>query len=131
MIIVRTPEDELFNYTECEELFNKNRDKVEDDGSTFSEVIKRTSFYSFYDIATGELIGCIYYFKKGKKLYVSAFSERGHHKKNLECFRTSLSWYRCNVYAYCKEKTAILCLLRSGFEKISKNIYILRRNKNG
>lgn len=127
MIIVRTPKDVLFNYAECEELYNRNIDKLEEDKCNFRNLLKRTFFYSFYDIPTGKLIGCIYYFFKGKKLYVSAFAERGHHKLNLECFKTSLTWWTGNIYSYCKEKTAILCLLRSGFEKKSKNIFILRR----
>lgn len=131
MIVVRTQKDKLFNYAECEELFNRYKDKLEEDGATFREILKRTCFYSFYDIHTRELIGCIYYYKKGRKLYMSAFAERGHHKLNLECLKESFSWWKSNIYAYCKEKPAILCLLRCGFEKRSKNMYVLRRNKNG
>lgn len=127
MIVVRTPKDKLFNYTECEELYNRCKDKLEDDGASFDEVLKRTCFYSFYDICSRKLIGCIYYFKKGKRLYVSAFAERGHHLANLECLQTSLNWWNCNIWSYCKEKPAILCLLRSGFKKHSKNMYVLRR----
>lgn len=127
MIVVRTQKDELFNYAECEELYNKNKHILEEDGATFNDILKRSCFYSFYDFCTRQLIGCIYYFKKGNKLYVSAFAERGHHLENLECFQTSLTWWDCNIWAYCKEKTAILCLLRSGFKKYSKNMYLLRR----
>ncbi len=127
MIIVRTQEDELFNYAECEELFNKYKDILEEDGANFETVLRRSWFYSFYDISKAELIGCAYYFKKGNKLYVSAFAKKGHHLTNLECFQTSLRWWDCNIWAYCKEKTAILCLLRSGFKKYSKNMYLLRR----
>ena len=127
MIVVRIPDDKLFNYSECEELFNRYRDILEEDGRTFRDVLENTFFYSFYDVCSGELIGCAYYFKKGNKLYVSAFAERGHQKLNLECFQTSLTWWKCNIYAYCKQKPAILGLLRSGFKKISKNMYVLRR----
>ena len=127
MIVVRTPKDKLFNYAECEELYNRNKGKLESDNSTFREVLKRTLFYSFYDICSGELIGCLYYYKKANKLYVSAFAERGHHKLNLECFKETFNWWTGNIYAYCKEKTAIMCLYRCGFKKISKNMYVLRR----
>lgn len=131
MIVVRTQKDKLFNYAECEELFNRYNTKLEEDGASFREILTRTCFYSFYDICTRKLIGCIYYYKKGNRLYVSAFAERGHHKQNLECFQTSLTWWKGNIYAYCKEKTAIMCLLKSGFKKKSKNMYVLRRNTNG
>lgn len=131
MFIVRTQNDVLFNYAECEELYNRHVCKLEEDRASFRDLLKRTCFYSFYDIPSGQLIGCIYYYKKGNRLYVSAFAERGHHKLNLECFKQSLEWWKGNIYAYCIERPAILCLLRLGFEKKSKHIYVLRRNKNG
>lgn len=127
MIIVRTQNDTLFNYAECEELFNKHKDKLEEDGSTFDDVLKRTCFYSFYDISTGKLIGCIYYFKKGRKLYVSVFAERGHSEINFKCFAKSLTWWKGNIWAYCKQRTAKIGLIRAGFEQVSKNMYVLRR----
>jgi hypothetical protein len=125
MIIVRTPNDELFNYTECEEMYELNKELVGD--GEFSDIVKQTYFFSFYDLQTGSLIGCIYFYLKGSRMYVNAFAGRKTHKKNLECLKTALSWCKRNVYAKTKHKTAKLCLLRCGFEEVSKNLYKYRR----
>lgn len=127
MIIARTPNDELFNYTECEELYNQNKELVGD--GSFEDVIKRTDFYSFTIWNNNELIGCIYYYKRdGSRTYVNAFARRGHHELNLECLKESLNRRKENViYAETKHKTAILCLYRLGFKKISENLYEYRR----
>lgn len=127
MIIIRTPNDTLFNYGECEELYNKCRDDLEDD--EFRDVVHRTAFYSFIDWATGELIGCIYFYHIDGNLYVNAFANRGHHELNLECFKKSLSWWDCDVYARALHKTSRLCVLRAGFKRIKDNLFVYRRNK--
>lgn len=125
MIIVRTPNDALFNYAECEELYEQNKHLIEDD--SFEDIVKRTWFYSFYDLGENKLIGCIYFYLRGSRMYVNAFAGRKTHKKNLECLKTALSWFRRNIYAKTKHKTAKLCLLRCGFEEVSKNLYKYRR----
>ena len=129
MIVVRTPEHLLFNYTECREMFEKHHKKLDVDD--YDTVLKTTHFFSFIDWNKGELIGCIYFYQQDGRLYVTAFASRKHHLTNLECFKKSLTWYNCDIYAECKQKTAILCLLKSGFEKLEKDIYIYRRKSNG
>lgn len=130
MIDVRTPDNELFNYTEAEELYNQCRADLKDD--EFEKVIKRTQFYAFYIKKTAELIGCIYFFEKNRRLYVNAFANRGHHALNLECFKESLKWFKRNIYAIGLYKTSRLCLLKCGFTRIKDNLFVLKRsNKNG
>ncbi len=118
---------DLFNYTECEELYNQCKNEIQDDD--FKDVIKRTFFYSFHIWPTGEVLGCIYYFYKGKKLYVNAFASRHHHLLNLECFKKSLEWFKCNIYAEGLHRTSRLCLLKCGFKRVKGNLFIYRRNK--
>ena len=125
MIVVRTPQDDLFNYTEVEELYNSCKKELND--GEFKEVVKSNLFYAFYIWQTGELIGCIYFYHRGKKLYVNAFSNRGHHELNLECFRKSLTWFDCDIYADGLHKTSRLCLLKSGFKRVKDNLFIYRR----
>lgn len=126
MIIVRTPNDTLFNYTECEELYNKSKELIGDD--EFEDVVKRTDFYSFIIWQNNELLGCIYYYKKNNKTYVNAFAERGHHEINLECLKESLNRRKEKViYAETKHRTASICLYRLGFKKIKDNLYEYRR----
>ena len=127
MITVRTPKHELFNYAECEELYNSCKADLQ--GDDFDKVIKNTLFYSFYIWQTGELIGCIYYYKKNGKMYVNAFAKRGHHLLNLECLKESLTWFKCNIYAEALHKTSRLCVLKCGFKRKKGNLFIYRRKK--
>ena len=122
MIVVRTPKDKLFNYTEVEELYNECKNDLED--GDFSEVIKSTLFYSFYIWKTVELIGCVYFYCRGRKLYVNAFAKRGH-----QCFKESLKWFKRNIYADGLHKTSRLCLLKCGFKRVKNNLFVLKRRK--
>ena len=71
MITVRTPKDKFFDYKKVEKLYISCRNDLQDDD--FKEVIKRTLFYSFYISANNELIICIYFHKKGRRLFVNKF----------------------------------------------------------
>lgn len=124
MLRVITPKDMTFNYTECEELYNEYKELIGDDD--FKDVINRTRFYAFYISKTMELIGCIYYYEIGRKLFVNAFANRHHHELNLECLKESMRWFKRNIYAKTNHKTAILCLLKCGFKK-ENNLYVHRR----
>lgn len=126
MIKVINSKSIIFNYAECEELYNSCKDKINDDD--FEDIIKRTLFFSFYIASTNELIGCIYFYTIGRKLFVNAFANRHHHLINLECLKESLKWFKRNVYAKSKEKTAIYCLRKCGFQYDKKrDLYIHRR----
>lgn len=125
MITVYTPQDTLFNYTEVEEMYNSCKDEIGDD--SFEDVIARTKFYAFYIMQTRELLGCIYFFKRGRRTFVNAFAGRKHHLINLECFKESLSWLKCNIYAEVKNKCSELCVRRCGFKKIKDNLFVYRR----
>ena len=125
MITVYTPQDPLFNYAEVEEMYNENKDKIGD--GNFEDVIKRTQFYAFYITQTKELIGCAYYFKRGRRRFVNAFAGRKHHLLNLECFKESLKWFKSNIYAEINNKCSLLGALRCGFKKVKNNLYIYRR----
>ena len=125
MIVVRTPIDNLFNYAECEEMYNSCRELVNDDD--FRDIIKRTFFYSFVDWHSGELIGCIYFYFKNERLFLNGFAGRKHHLINLECLKKSLEWFDCDIFAETEHKTAKLCLLKCGFKSIGKNLFVYRR----
>lgn len=126
MIIVRVPTHPLFNYSECEELFNRCKKDL-DTNESFKDVIKNSDFYSFYDWNKAELIGCIYYYMIGKRLLVSAFANRGHHELNLACFKESLKWYSSDIYAKALHRTSRMCVRRCGFDKLKGNLFIYRR----
>lgn len=113
-----------FNYEECKALYDKCKRQIgSEDG--FNEVLQDTHFYSFYE--DGKFIGCIYFYLIDGKVYVNAFAGRHTHAINLDCFKKSLTFYNCDIYAKSIRKTAILCLLRCGFKKIGKNLYKYER----
>lgn len=127
MITIRKPEDKLFNYAEVEELYNECNDRICD--GNFHDVLTSTDFYAFYIEETRELIGCIYYFFKGRKLFVNAFARRGHHLLNLECFKYTLGWWKRNIYANAIQKESRMCVLRCGFKRVKGNLFVYRRKK--
>lgn len=91
----------------------------------FRDIVKNTFFYSFF--VDDKFIGCIYYFEKDGKLYMSGFSTPGNHLNNVECVKKSFEWFNCDIYAETEHKTAIFCLYRCGFKKVSKNLYKYER----
>lgn len=121
---VLIPTDKDFNYLECKKLFEDNQNLLEDN-EKFDDVIQNTFFYSFF--VGGKHIGCIYYYEIDNKLYVNAVAYRGTHLINMECFKTSLSWWNCDIYARTHHKTAIYTILKCGFCKVAKDLYIYRR----
>lgn len=125
-MLILTPNDPLFNYNECEKLYNSLKEDI-GEVLSFDDLLIGIDFYSFYE--NDKFLGCIYYYPIGKALFVNAFANRHHHKLNLECFKKSLSFYPCNIFARSNKKTSILCLLKSGFKRIGKNLYKLERSK--
>ena len=125
MIKVYIPGDKEFNYKQCKKLFKKYRDDI-NDNSEFRDIVQNTFFYSFFD--DDNFLGCIYYFENNGKLYVNAYASRYHHLKNIECLKLSMSWFNCDIFAKTTHKTAILCLYKCGFKKLSDNLYIYRRD---
>lgn len=121
---VLIPSNPNFNYHQCKKLFEDNQDLIED-YEKFDDVIKNTFFYSF--LVNGRHIGCIYYYEIDNKLYVNVVAYRGTHRINLECFKTSLTWWNCDIYARTHHKTAIYGILKCGFKKIGENLYKYER----
>ncbi len=72
-------------------------------------------------------IGCIYYYELDGKLYVNAVAYRKTHLINMECFKKSLTWWNCDIYARTHHKTAIYTILKCGFKKVGENLYIYRK----
>ena len=123
-ITVKIPLDIEFEYEKCKRLYNRYQKLIGDD-QPFDKVVKNTYFYSFY--VDNVLIGGIYCFYRGNRLYLNGFATRHHHNENVECVKMVLSWFECDMYAESVRKPAILCLLKAGFKKYKNNIYIYRR----
>lgn len=121
---VRIPLDNDFEFERCKKMYDFYKHRVNDD-STFEEVIKNTFFYSFYE--NDELILCIYFYVIDEKLWVNAYGKRKKHLFNKRCFEASLGWFDCDIWANTKYRDVAWALLRCGFKKSSKNIYVYRQ----
>lgn len=75
----------------------------------------------------GVHIGCIYFYEIDGNLYVNAVAYRKTHLLNIECFKKSLTWWNCDIYARTHHKTAIYGILKCGFKKIKPNLYVYKR----
>lgn len=124
MIKVLIPSDKNFNFKQCKKLFNKYK-KLIGDNQKFRNIVENTFFYSFLE--NEKHIGCIYYYMRKDKLFVNAFANRHTHETNIKCLKKSFEWFNCDIYAETKHKTAIYCLYKCGFKKVSENIYKLER----
>lgn len=124
MIKVLIPSDKNFNFKQCKKLFNKYK-KLIGDNQKFRNIVENTFFYSFWE--NEKHIGCIYYYMRNDKLFVNAFANRHTHETNIKCLKKSFEWFNCDIYAETKHKTAIYCLYKCGFKKVSENIYKLER----
>lgn len=124
MIEVLIPSNPNFNHDECKKLFEENQHLIED-YFDFDTVIKNTFFYSFRK--NDKHIGCIYFYEIDGNLYVNVVAYRKTHLINLECFKMSLSWWNCDIYARTHHKTAIYGILKCGFKKMGENLYKYER----
>ena len=117
----------LFDYNVCKSMYQKNQEKISDP-SDFDSVLSNSLFFSFYD--NQGLIGCIYFYTKSDKLFCNAFARRKSHLKVIKCFKFSLKFFDCDIYAFSKNKPAIFVLLKSGFIKTGENLFCLSFNPN-
>ena len=108
------PNDKDFNYYQCEILYKKIKKYMNNDCS-FSEIVKNSHFYSFYD-DENNFIGCIYVSKEGEKLYLNGFSKRKAHQFNIEAVKKVLTFYNCAIFAKTKNRTAEILLKKCGFK---------------
>ena len=105
-------------------LYEQSQEKICDTNS-FEFIRDNTLFYLF--LLNKKPIGAIYYFKDGDKLYLNGFAIRKNLEANLHCLKWSTTWFNCNIYAEAQNRASAYCLLRSGFKRISGNIFCLSR----
>ena len=118
---VLTPLDNDFEFERCKRMYEYYNSRVQDDAS-FEEIVQNTFFYSFYD--ENEITLCIYFYEIDGKLWVNGYGIRNRHLFNKRCFEKALSWFNCDIWANTKYKDVIWALLRCGFIKFDKNIYV-------
>ena len=112
--------DSDFNYQECETLYNNVKDQM-DNHCEFKNIVENSHFYSFYN---GNLLaGCIYISSEDGKLFLSGFSVRKNHLKNIKAIKRVISFYNCPIYAKTKHRNAEIVLKKCGFKliKIDEN----------
>ena len=128
MINVWIPGQKEFNKykDECKNLYESLQDKITDP-SSFEYICKNTFFYLFEK--EGKLIGGIYYFEnEDGKLFLNGFAKRKMHELCIKCLKMSLNWFKGRVYAEAQNPASALCLLKCGFKREKKNLFVLSRN---
>lgn len=125
MMHVYIPTDLKFDFNACKKMYNKYS-KILNESSCFEDIINNTFFYSFYDDAILTL--CVYFFVKDDKLWVNGFGIRKKHLFNKQCFKKTLSWFNCDIWAESVQKAAIFAIKTCGFKKYKNNIYVFRQN---
>ena len=106
---VRIPADKNFDFYACRKLYKKNQKLIDDK----------------------TLVGCIYVYQKDGKTFLNGFAKRGFHSFNIYAVKKIFNWFKSDIYAESKHKTAILLLLRCGFKKISENLFVYHNNMKG
>ena len=123
---ILTPTDKGFDCDTYKKYFLKYKNLINDDND-FESIINDTLFYAFHT-DEGNFVSCAYYYlKEDGKLYLNAFGVRKMHEFNIEALKTMFNWFNCDIYATTPHKTAILCLLRAGFEKINNELYVKKK----
>lgn len=122
---IKIPADSDFDFYSCKKLYKKCQKLIGDDAS-FKQIIQNTFFYSFYDDKT--LVGCIYLYEKNKKLFLNGFATRKFYEIKKNALLKIFEWFDCDIYAESIRKPAIYMLYQCGFEKISENLFVHRKN---
>ena len=111
---------------ECKNLYESFQDRITDP-SSFESICKNTFFYLFE--TEGKLIGGIYYFvREDGKLYLNGFAKRKMHELCIKCLKMSLNWFKGRVYAEAQNRASALCLLKCGFKREHKNLFVFFHN---
>ncbi len=126
MLEVFIPSDAGFRFyeTPLRLLYEKVQDKIGDD-NTFEFIRNNTFFYMF--IYNKTLVGGIYYFIKENKLFLNGFANRKMFEVNVECLKFSTTWFNSDIYAEAQNRASALCLLKSGFQRLDRNLFVLKK----
>lgn len=122
-----TPMDNDFDFEGCKALYDEYS-KYMGNLCNFDEIVSNSHFYSFYE-KNKRLLGCIYINSEGGKLFLSGFSVRKNHYKNIDAVKKVLTFYNCPMYAKTKNLSAVLLLKKCGFKiiKTDKNMKYLKK----
>ena len=126
MLEVFIPSDAGFRFyeTPLRLLYEKVQDKIGDD-NTFEFIRNNTFFYMF--IYNKTLVGGIYYFIKENKLFLNGFANRKMFEVNVECLKFSTTWFNSDIYAEAQNRASALCLLKSGFQRLDRNLFVKKK----
>lgn len=141
MLQLLVPKDFLFDFIECQKMFELNKDNLEINDS-FEYILQNSHFFALQD--NEQLLGCIYFFqdkelenyckdnyfiaKNKKMIFFNAFSARHCLQANLWTLKKVLNFYNEDIFALTSKKTAIYCLLKAKFKEIPKKNIELKNN---
>ena len=126
MIKVFIPSQKEFKIfeEECKILYENVQDKITDTND-FEFITKNTFFFLFTN--DENLIGAIYFFvDENNRLMLNGFSKRKTFLLNIECLKMSLNWFKGDIFAQAQNRASALCLLKCGFKRFEKNVFVYK-----
>lgn len=118
MVVLINPESPFFDKEAARELFELNRDKLEDQRGFESYLT--CWFFNIYE--RGAFIGCIFCYHQDGKDWVGGFTKRKTHRQNLEALNKVKSCFPV-LYAETRQKAAELILKKADFVKMEPDIW--------
>ena len=79
-------------------------------------------------ILDGKILGAVYYFIHNEKLFLNGFARRKSIKQKFLCLLWSTTWFKEDIYAEAQNRASAFCLLRCGFKRVKKNLFVLKKN---
>jgi len=110
-----------FDFLEVKKLFLSCQNDI-NDPNTFEYIISNSLFFAFY--LDNKLLGCVYFYPIDNRIFLNAFAIRHSHNLILICFKFILSQFSCPLFAITDKKHAIFTLRKSGFSKLSDNLFV-------
>ena len=123
MAILVSSTSPFFDRKKAELLFEENRGNL-DDRDGFDVLLTAGVFYNVYD---NGYIGSVFAYKSTDgKIWLGGYAVRHKHRACIEAVKKVSAMFK-DIYAETRHKTAVICLLRAGYEWFDKEHGILRR----
>lgn len=122
MVCLVSAESPFFDKEAARELFELNREKLEDTRG-FESYMTRW-FFSIYE--RGRFIGCIFCYSMDGQDWVGGFARRKCHRACLAALNEVKRQFP-ELYAETKQKAAEFILKKAGFRKTEPAIWVYRQ----
>ena len=118
MVVLINAESPFFDRAAAKELFELNREKLEDTRG-FESYLTRW-FFNIYEC--GRFVGCIFCYVEDGRTWVGGFARRKCHRECLAALNEVKRQFPA-LYAHTRQKAAEFILRKAGFQRKSPEIW--------